>query len=77
MDYEEWDEEHLKLFQANSKAINMLYYAMNEDFKNISTCFMTKEIWEKFEQMYGEIRKEKAIEEKQCSTSERQSLNQN
>ena len=45
--YEDCDEEQLKLIQANSKAMNMIYCAMNEkDFKNISTCSMAKEIWE-------------------------------
>ena len=42
---EEWNEKHLKQIQANSKAMNTLYCAMNEkDFKNISKCPMTKEV---------------------------------
>ena len=42
---EAWNEKHLKQIQANSKAMNMLYCAMNEEeFKNISKCFMAKEI---------------------------------
>ena len=47
----------------------MLYCAMNEeDFKNISTCSMTEEIWEMLENMYGGRREEEQIEENQCST---------
>ena len=73
---EEWNENHLKQIQANSKAINMLYCSMNkEDFKNISKCSMANEIWDKLEQMYGERRKEEEIEEKhlenQCSTNDK------
>ena len=61
---EAWNEKHLKRIQANSKAMNILYCAMNEkDFKNISKCFMAKEIWDKFEEMYGERKMEKQIEE--------------
>ena len=67
-----WNENNLKLIQANSKAMNMLYNAMNEeDFKNISTCYMAKEIWEKHEHMYGDKRKEEQIEENQCSTNDK------
>ena len=73
---ERWNEEHVELIQANSKVMNILYCAMNEeDFKNISTCFMAKEIWEKLEKIYGKGRKEEEIEKTQCSTSESQSLN--
>ena len=56
---ERWNEEHVKLIQANSKAMNILYY--EEDFKNISTCSMAKEIWEKLEEIYGKRRKKKEI----------------
>ena len=71
-----WNENDLRLNQANSKAMNMLYCAMNEeDFKNISKCSMAKDIWEKLEQIYGERRKEEKIEEKacenQCSTNDK------
>ena len=60
MDYEECDEEHFEAFPRNSKAMNMLYCAMKEEFfKNISICSMAKEIWKKLEQMYGERRKRK------------------
>ena len=66
MDYEECDEEHFEAFPRNSKAMNMLYCAMKEEFfKNISICSMAKEIWKKLEQMY-----------KDENSSERQSLNQ-
>ena len=52
-----WNENNLKLIQANSKAMNMLYCAMNKgNFKNISTCSMAKKIWEKLKHMYGERR---------------------
>ena len=61
---EAWNENDLRLIQANFKAMNMLYCAMNdEDFKNISKCSMAEEIWEKREQIYGERRKEEEIEE--------------
>ena len=41
----EWDENHLKLIQENSKVMNMLYCVMNDkDFKNIATFSMAKEI---------------------------------
>ena len=40
-------------------------------FKNISNCFMAKEIWEKFEHMYAERREEEQIEENQCSTNDK------
>ena len=58
---ERWNEEHMKLIQADSKAMNILYCAMNdEDFKNISTCSMAKEIWESLKKyMEKEERKRK------------------
>ena len=59
---ERWNEEHMKLIQADSKAMNILYCAMNEeDFKNIFTCSMAKEIWEKLKEIYGKRRKKKEI----------------
>ena len=69
---EGWNEKHLKLIQANSKAMDMLYCVMiEEDFKNISTSSMAKELWEKLKEMYGERREEEQIEENQCSTNDK------
>ena len=46
----EWDENDLKLLQSNTKAMNILYCALDPNkFNRIFTCEFVKEIWDKLE----------------------------
>lgn len=49
----EWNDDDLKIMQANAKAINVLYYALDTlEFNRISSCESAKEIWNKLELTY-------------------------
>ena len=72
------DEKYMMEVQADVKAKCFLYEALDShNFNMVLSCYTSKEIWEKLEETYGERRKEKAIEETQCTTSGSQSLNEN
>ena len=66
------DEKYMMEIQADVKAKCFLYEALDShNFNLVLSCSISKEIWGKLEQMYGEKKKEEQIEETQCSTSER------
>ena len=64
-----YDAKYMMQIQVDAKAKCL----DSHNFNLISSCSTSKKIWEKLEHMYGERRKEKEIEETQCSTSESQS----
>ena len=46
----EWNEDNLKMLQSNSKAMNILYSALDSnEFNHIFTCESAKKIWERLE----------------------------
>ena len=46
----EWDENDKRLAQLNTKAMNLLYYALSaSEYNRIFTCTSAKEIWDKLE----------------------------
>ncbi|XP_016168788.1 uncharacterized protein LOC107611366 [Arachis ipaensis] len=46
----EWTEEEKKKVESNAKAMNMVYCAISfEEYKKISRCKSTKEIWQKLQ----------------------------
>ena len=46
----EWDEVDKKMTQLNAKAMNILYYALDDnEFNRISTCMSAKKIWDMLE----------------------------
>ena len=46
----EWDKVDKKMTQLNTKAINVLYYALDaNEFNHISTCISAKKIWDRLE----------------------------
>ena len=50
---DEWDDNDLKIMQANAKAINVLYCALDPiEFNRIFTCDTAKEIWDRLEVTY-------------------------
>ena len=45
-----WDENDLKMLQSNSKAMNILYCALDaNEYNRISSCESAKEIWDRLE----------------------------
>jgi hypothetical protein len=49
-DEKDWDDADLKLMSLNSKAMNVLYCALDaNEFNRISGCDTAKEIWDKLE----------------------------
>ena len=46
----DWDDHDKRMTQLNTKAINVLYCALNvNEFNRISTCNSAKEIWDRLE----------------------------
>ena len=46
----DWDDHDRRMAQLNTKAINVLYYALDvNEFNRISTCNSAKEIWDRLE----------------------------
>ncbi|XVF58844.1 hypothetical protein PTKIN_Ptkin07bG0098700 [Pterospermum kingtungense] len=64
------DKQFLKKIQDDAKTKCFLYEALDSHIFNlVLNCFTSKEIWERLEDMYGEISKEDKSCESQCFTS--------
>ncbi|XVF69883.1 hypothetical protein PTKIN_Ptkin11bG0116700 [Pterospermum kingtungense] len=63
------DKEFIKKVQDDAKAKCHLYEALDShNFNLVVNCSTSKKIWEKLEEMHGEGRNKKRIEEKPCDS---------
>ncbi|EOY14313.1 Uncharacterized protein TCM_033687 [Theobroma cacao] len=65
----EWDTSNMNMIQLNAKAIHTLFRTLDDkDYKRVSKCESTKEIWQKLEELYEETKKEEELEENLCES---------